>query len=343
MKTIRLAVVTPAGLTEDIGGAERHYRGMVSALNFDNVVTERIPVLSDESSFETILESYLRFHELDLSGYDGVISTKGPSYMVRHRNHICWLLHTIRVFYDMFQEEFISPSPELLEQRDFILGADTRALSFPHTKKVFTNGQEVRERLRKFNRLNATVLHPPLERNCFQFQQCGRSYAFIVSRLHRWKRVDLAIRAMRHVTAPMDLLIAGTGEDQPYFQSLAGSDSRIRFLGYVDDKEIIKLYSNACAVPFLPLREDFGYITLEAFQSGKPVITCTDSGEPARIVRHGISGFVVQPDPVEIGHAMQFCYDHPERATEMGALGAASIRHIRWEAVRTQLLAALGF
>jgi len=341
MKTIRLAVITP--ISNGTGGAERYYRGAVRALNFDNVVAEHIQVPSDESAFETILESHLRFYNLDLSAYDGVISTKAPSYMVRHRNHVCWLLHTIRVFYDMFDEEFPSPGPELLEQRDFILGVDTRALSFPHIRKLFTIGQEVSERLSRFNRLESTVLHPPLERDCFQFQQGGRGYAFIVSRLHRWKRVDLAIRAMRHVTAPMELLIAGTGEDEAYFRNLAGSDSRIRFLGYVDDEEIIKLYSNACAVPFLPLREDFGYITLEAFQSGKPVITCTDSGEPARMVRHGISGFVVPPDPVEIGHAMQFCYDHPERSAEMGSLGAASIRHIRWEAVRTQLLAALGF
>lgn len=343
MRTIRLAVVTPAGLTTDTGGAERLYRGMVRALNFDNVVAEHIRVTSDESSFDTILEAYLRFYELDLSAYDGVISTKGPSFMIRHRNHICWLLHTIRVFYDMFQQEFAAPGPELVEQRDFIHGADTRALSFPHTKRVFTIGQEVMERLQQFNLLDATVLRPPLERDCFQFQPGGQGYAFVVSRLHRWKRVDLAIRAMQHVTAPMELLIAGTGEDQPYFQSLAGTDFRIRFLGGVSDEDVVKLYSNACVVPFVPLREDYGYITLEAFQSGKPVITCTDSGEPARVVQHGVSGFVVAPDPEEIGRAMQYCYEHPERAAEMGAQGASSIRRVRWDAVRAQLLAALGY
>jgi glycosyltransferase involved in cell wall biosynthesis len=343
MRTIRLAVITPACLTKEIGGAERLFDGMTRALNFENVVAEHIQVPSDESCFDSILRTYLRFYELDLRAYDGVISTKGPSYMVRHRNHICWLLHTIRVFYDMFHLEFPDPGQRLVEQRDFIQGADTRALSFPHTRKVFTIGEEVSERLGYFNRIEGEALHPPLDRDRFQFQSNSQRYAFIASRLHRWKRIDLVIRAMRHVTGRLELLIAGTGEDDPYFRSVAGADSRIRFLGYASDDEMIKLYSNACVVPFVPLREDYGYITLEAFQSGKPVITCADSGEPARMVRHGVSGFVVRPDPAAIGSALQYCYEHPQRAAEMGAQGASSIRHIRWDAVRAQLLGALGY
>jgi len=343
MRTIRLAVVTPTSGMNHPGGAERLFNGMVRALNFDNVVTEHIQVPSDESSFETILAAYLRFYELDLKSFDGVISTKSPSYIVRHRNHICWLVHTIRVFYDMFEREFPSPGPELLEQRDFILGADTRALSSPHTKRIFTIGREVSDRLRHFNGIEAQELHPPLERDFFRFQRESKGYAFIASRLHRWKRIELVINAMRHVTSPMGLLIAGTGEDEPYFRRLAGDDPRIRFLGFVSDAELPDLYMNACVIPFVPVREDYGYATLEAFQSGKPVITCTDSGEPARLVRHGSSGFVVPPDPIEIGKALEYCYLHPEKAAEMGAQGAASIRHIRWDAVRTNLLAALGY
>jgi len=42
----------------------------------------------------------------------GVISTKAPGYMIRHRNHICYLQHTMRVFYDMFDVEFPKASAE---------------------------------------------------------------------------------------------------------------------------------------------------------------------------------------------------------------------------------------
>ena len=218
---------------------------MVRALNFDHVRTDHVEIPSDESSFDTILASYLRCYETDLSAYDGVISTKGPTYMVRHPNHICWLLHTIRVFYDMFDSEFPHPWADLLGQRDFIHRADTLALSPPHIKTVFVNGQEVANRLWEFNRVPAAVLYPPLEYDWFQFQNGDGGYAFVPGRLHRWKRLDLPIRAMQHVQAPMELLIAGAGEDETYFRALANGDPRVRFLGKISDAEIIHLYSHA--------------------------------------------------------------------------------------------------
>ena len=35
-----------------------------------------------------------------------MISTKTPTFVVQHRNHVCWLLHQIRVFYDRFDDEY---------------------------------------------------------------------------------------------------------------------------------------------------------------------------------------------------------------------------------------------
>ena len=41
------------------------------------------------------------------------------------------------------------------------------------------------------------------------------------------------------------------------------------------------------AVVFPPFNEDYGFVTVEAFMCGKPVITCRDSGGPAELVRDG--------------------------------------------------------
>ena len=108
---------------------------------------------------------------------------------------------------------------------------------------------------------------------------------------------------MQHIKADMPLLIAGTGEDEAELRKLAGGDPRIRFLGFVDDAELVELYANALGVLFVPKDEDFGYITVEAMLSHKPVIVCKDSGEPALLVRHGESGFVVDPDAGRTGRA----------------------------------------
>jgi glycosyltransferase involved in cell wall biosynthesis len=343
MKHIRLALVTVKSDSGVTGGAEKYYEGILNALNVGEVQTDHIALVADESSFETILEAYLRFYEADLDGYDGVISTKAPSYMVRHRNHICWLVHTVRVFYDMFEHEFPDPSPELLDQQRFIQRADTVALSAPHLQKLFGIGEEVRQRLLRFNSLDAMVLHPPLVSDCFRVSDTDDGYAFVVSRLHRWKRVGLVIEAMRYVRSPMRLLIAGTGEDEGAFRQMAGNDRRIEFLGRVTDEAIVRYYSRARLVPFVPVREDYGYITLEAFQSGKPVVTCEDAGEPARMVQHGVSGFVSLPDPKELARHMDYLFEHPLEARAMGARGLESIRPIQWAAVRSSLLSALGY
>ncbi len=45
---------------------------------------EEICLHTDESTSERILENYLYFHDLDLSSFDLVVSTKAPTWMVHH-------------------------------------------------------------------------------------------------------------------------------------------------------------------------------------------------------------------------------------------------------------------
>lgn len=336
----RIAVVAVGSSLGEEGGAERFYDALVTALNASGVEADLIKAPGDESSFEAIKETYLRFYDIDLSGYDGVISTKAPSYIVRHPNHICYLLHTIRVFYDMFEAEHKNPGKTLLNQREFIHKLDSAALSTPRTRKVFTIGNEVSRRLLKWNGIESEVLHPALTSDSFR---AGGTYGFVFmpGRLHRWKRVDLVIKAMKYVKAPLELRIVGTGEDEDELRKLAGADSRVRFLGRVSDEQLVDLYSNALVVPFVPIREDFGYITLEAFRSEKPVITCEDSGEPAYLVKNGVTGFVCKTNPEDIAKKIQYLYDNPDEARAMGERGRSSIRDIRWENTVQKLLAHL--
>jgi glycosyltransferase involved in cell wall biosynthesis len=46
------------------------------------------------------------------------------------------------------------------------------------------------------------------------------------------------------------------------------------------------------AVLFAPYQEDYGYVTLEAFLSRKPVITARDSGGTLEFVEDGVNGYV---------------------------------------------------
>lgn len=337
---MRVAIITvrprsPAGF----GGAERLYDALVAAFRDAGHDAYEIDVPVDESDFPGIQRGYVDCYDLELVDFDMVVSTKAPTWLVRHPRHVCYLVHTIRVFYDMFEQTFPTPTAELQRQRKLVRALDTGALTFPRCRGIYAIGAEVAARLQRDNGLRAEVMHPPLWTDHFRTGPAG-DYFFLPGRMHAWKRVDLVIEAFKQVKGPVRLLLAGTGEAEESLQQLASGDARIEFLGAVSDENLISLYSGALAVPFAPLREDYGYITLEAFASGKPVLTCSDSGEAAAIVKHGVSGLVVAPDPKAMADAMQHMVAAPRIAEQMGQAGRQWVNELSWKRVVDSLVAA---
>lgn len=338
---MRIGVVTARGSGGEAGGAERFYAALVASFIELGHNAEEVPVVIDEPDFERIQRNYLACYDLDLRSFDMVVSTKAPTWMIRHPRHVCYLVHTIRVFYDMFDQVFPMPWEGLVAQRDWIHRIDTLALAKPRCRAVFTIGKEVSDRLLAANGIDAPVLHPPLWGSAFTVG-CQGDYFFVPGRLHPWKRVDLAIRAFQKTRLAKRMVIAGVGEAETALRALVGEDKRIEFLGCVSDEELMEYYANCLAVPFVPLREDYGYITLEAFASGKPVITCRDSGEAANIVRDNVSGFVCAPDEDELANAMDALQTDRERAALMGHEGRRWVEALSWSQVAKTLIAAAG-
>lgn len=337
---MKVALVSPAFPVQGpLYGAQKHILGLFHA--FQKVADiDWLQVPTSEATWDDVLRSYLDCYDLDVAKYDLVISTKNPTFMVQHPNHTSWLLHQMRVFYDRFDDEYGHYDPSTLAEQKkrqrIIHKLDNFA--FSRVRKIFTNGYETASRLKAHNGFDAEVLHPPLFNE--RYFCGGQEYLLLPGRLHRWKRVDLAIRALKLIRDPIALLIAGTGEDEPYFKQLADGDPRVKFLGYVSDEELIELYAHAFAILFLPKEEDFGYITVEAMMSHKPVITCTDSGEPSRLVQDGVTGFVVPPDPAELAAAIQLLLKDRRLARDMGEDAFASAPKHSWNEIALRLLEA---
>lgn len=344
---MKIAVVTPKCVYGERGGAENLYTGLVAALNRSGHQATQIDVIVDESTFGGILEAYSRCFYFDLNDYDLVISTKAPTYMVQHKNHISYLLHPIRVFYDMFETEFNPCDSGKLKQRNLIHEFDKYGLNPIRIKKNCVIGEVVADRMRDadlfWQNIEFDVIYPAPLITEFQKPQQGE-FVFLPGRLHRWKRVDLVIKAMKYIRSDVKLLLAGVGEDAKQLEIMVqnlGLEGRVQFLGKVSEKQLLDLYSRSIVVPFVPINEDFGYITIEAFKSKKPVITCVDSGEPARIVKDSENGFVVAPDPKEIADKIEYCINHPEEAERMGENGYHSVCDITWDNVVSRLLSGV--
>lgn len=313
MKVAVVAVAHPSGR----GGAEVLYDGVEQALSRAGHEVERVTLSCDESTYQGILEGYRAARSLDLSRFDAVISTKAPSFNLRHPNHVVYLLHTVRIFYDMF-DTWTDGSALSRSRRDRIRELDFSALAAVDDRHRFAIGEEVAGRLMDSLGLPATVLYPPLP-DAAKFREGPFEHFLHAGRLHSWKRVDLVIRAYQSLSTDVPLLITGRGEAEADLRRLAAGNDRIRFLGEVDRASLYDLYSRAAAVPFVPVREDYGYVAIEAMLSGKPVVTASDSGEPARLVENGVNGFVVAPEPGALAAALGNLARSPNDARRMGA------------------------
>ena len=336
----KIAIVVPISSIGVTGGAELLYRGLQQAFVTRGYDAKLIEIVVDECSFENILQGYEDFKNLDLSSYDGVLSTKSPSYNIKHKNHICYLLHTMRVFYDRFEDE-MQKSEDNLIRRDKIIAMDSEIFSKIPT--LFTIGHEISNRLIKYNHIyHSEVLHPPLLEDNFKLID-HKPFAFIPSRLHRWKKIDFLIESWREVKSDIDLYIAGVGEDRAYFEKLAGKDGRIKFLGSISDEELVDYYAKALFIPFAPIDEDYGYVTLEAFRSKKMVLTCKDSGEPNNMVINDVNGFVVERDKKKFAKKVDHIVANPKETKQYGEQGYQLSLNINWDNTIKTFIEGFGF
>jgi glycosyltransferase involved in cell wall biosynthesis len=121
------------------------------------------------------------------------------------------------------------------------------------------------------------------------------------SRLIRGKGIHILIKAMSTVLKVMPnsvLLVAGIGPGEESLKMLAKDleiDSKVIFLGYVPNKELVEYY-NLCDVFVYPtlLYESFGISVAESMACGKTVIAAK-SGGIATSIDHGLNGYLYKP------------------------------------------------
>ena len=91
---------------------------------------------------------------------------------------------------------------------------------------------------------------------------------------------------------------------------------------------------------YAPYDEDYGYVTLQAFLAGKPVITTADAGGVLEWVVDGETGLVTDGTPEALGRAVDALVDDPDLAARMGAAGRAVAARLGWDRVVETLVGA---
>lgn len=129
------------------------------------------------------------------------------------------------------------------------------------------------------------------------------------------------------------LLIAGKKEGEYYqrMQALVRElqvEDAVRFLGYVTDGQLSRLYEKAEALVFPSFVEGFGMPVIEAMHKGLPVVT-SDEGALAEVA--GDAALLVDPhDPDDIARGLARIADEPALREALKAKGRVRATQFDW-------------
>jgi glycosyltransferase involved in cell wall biosynthesis len=344
---VKIAVVT-VQVPFISGGAELHTRNLARSLRSagHDVDVVTMPFWFNPPSLLHELEG--RWAREDMSVYlsgtiDRVICLKYPSYFVQHPRKSIWLLHPMSSMYDFYDTPYGADSSDAEAasfRRDLLL-RDRAA--FNDVDRRYTVSHYLSGKMREIVGVDFEPLyHPPPDPEIYRCEG-AYPYIFAPSRLEEQKRQDILIRAMKHVDPAVHLVLAGAGGQLTNCLRLAeecGVAERIIFAGDLDRAKIAGYYANCLGVYFGPFSEPYGYVTLEAMLSSKPVITCEDSGCPTEFIRDGVNGRVVAPRSEAVAEAINALWADRSKAREMGRTGRAIYddRGFNWANVATALV-----
>ncbi len=325
------------------GGADHHMQGLLGALKQAGHQAEllRLPFKFEPAA--DVERAMAHAAALDLRCPNGIeidklISLQFPCWGLQHPDHVVWVMHQHRAVYELYDDKTASPALRSLRTAVTEFDNDTLARS----RTLFANSVRVAKRLAQYNGLEASPLyHPPADAEKF-YCEPPQPYVFMPSRLEVLKRQSLLIEAVSLMRSPLAIVFSGDGGQRDVLRAQVerlGLGHRVRFLGHITEAEKRAFYAHSLAVCFPAFDEDYGYITLEAMLSSKPVITCTDSGGPLEFIRDGENGWVELPEPRALAQRLDWLHAHQDQAVAAGHAARASYEQagLSWQHVVARL------
>lgn len=257
---------------------------------------QRIPFAN--KLYKILLPLYpLAFESFDLSAYDLVISstTRFAKSIITKPNtvHISYVNSVPRFLYNQDQAEQYLPKylRSILEPYlSWLKRWDKVAASRPDF--YIANSKNVQNQIRKTYGRESTIIFPAVDTEFFREKSKrvkelkSESYYLIVSRLVKWKKIDIAIEACAQLG--VNLKIVGSGPDEQRLKQILNqvqndSGGSVEFLGSASKEELRGLYQN-CKALIVTQEEDFGVAMVEAQACGASVIAFGHGGSKEIIV-----------------------------------------------------------
>jgi glycosyltransferase involved in cell wall biosynthesis len=241
----------------------------------------------------------LALEELDLSGYDLVISFEaGPAKGVitgPNTLHVCYCHSPMRYLWDIYPA--YKHSAGLISRLAMLLFfpwlRTWDVASAARVDHFIANSNFVRRRVMKVYRRDAAVVYPPAPVERFAAStDVGAGYLW-VGELAPYKRADIAVAAFTQLGLP--LTVVGDGAMATSVKRGAGGN--IRFISRLDFAGLREAYAKCRALVFTA-EEDFGIVPVEVMASGRPVLAYGAGGALETVVP-GVTGMFFESQTVE--------------------------------------------
>lgn len=340
------------------GGQEALVRSLVRELTKRGHLVDTVDLPFVVEPKEQLLNQAALWRAWDLGRFGGqpvdlLIATKFPSYYARGAKKSVWLVHQHRAMYDLYASRYsdFGDDPRDEQLRRMLVDGDQRMLAECSFRGAIS--QNVAQRVQTFHKLSCQPLYPPLPLGRRYVASTNpKNYVLSVGRICSIKRVDTMIKAMPHVVSGVTLKIVGEADEPGVMEYLRNEiaahnlASRIEFLGRVSDDDLIRLYSEAMCVYYAPFDEDYGYVTLEALASARPVVAGFDSGGVLEFIKDRENGLVTEVTPERVAAAVNELANDREFASRLGRRGLELISDLKlaergWDEVIAGLLSPL--
>jgi len=266
------------------------------SINVTTSFMQKLPGLIIQNRVLSVPFYRIAFETFDFSGFDRVVSVSSSfakSVIVSPSvRHTLILLTPTRFLWSHnadYGSGFPVPSFILKAMKDWDKTVVLRA------DKIISISQTVRKRCLNYYGLDSLVLNPPFDIEYWKKiksqtnQKAVRSNGsknekkpfLIVSRLERYKKIDLAVKAFNK--NGLLLWIVGTGREDKNLRNIAKGN--ISFLGKVTDLKLVDIYLRSRAL-IMPQEEDFGYVSLEAQFFKLPVISYEKGGASETVIEN---------------------------------------------------------